>query len=302
MIIMKMFRVLARNVRDAVRSVFRNFSLSIASISCITITLIIVSLSIISSYNVDNFTTLMKQDFTIVVFLDSDIDPERVDVIESDINSMNNVAEYEFQSKVEIASSMMEASEVFQNIMSSWEDEDNPLQDTFLIKVEEIENINETAETLKNIEGVALVKYGEGIVEQLLSIFFIVERGLIAIVALLIFVTAFLITNTIKLTIFSRKKEIEIMRLVGASNINIQMPFIIEGLILGILGAIIPIILVIYGYTTVYMNFDGRLFSPFVRLVHPEPFIYIVSLILLSLGVVVGIIGSLQAVRKYLKI
>ena len=92
------------------------------------------------------------------------------------------------------------------------------------------------------------------------------------------------------------------MRLVGASNINIELSFIIEGLLLGILGAIIPMVLVIYGYRSLYINFDGQLFSPFVRLVIPEPFVYLISLILLGLGIVVGMIGSFSAVRKYLKI
>lgn len=299
---MRFFRILGRNIRDAVRNVIRNFSLSIASISCITITLIIVALSIISSYNVDNFTKLMKQSFTIVVFLDTDITREEIKTLEVEISKMDNIDSYEFESKEDIANAMMRSSEVFNNIMSGWQDNENPLQDTFLIKVKKTEEISKTAEKLKDLSGVNLVKYGEGIVERLLSVFKVVEQALIVIVLLLVFVTAFLITNTIKLTIFSRRKEIEIMRLVGASNINIELSFIIEGLLLGILGAIIPMVLVIYGYRSLYINFDGQLFSPFVRLVIPEPFVYLISLILLGLGIVVGMIGSFSAVRKYLKI
>ena len=302
MIVMRLFRILGRNIRDAFRSVYRNFSLSVASISCITITLIIVGLSIISSYNVDNFAKLMKQGFTIVVFLENNIDEQRTNDLKMEIESIDNISEYEFESKAEIASSMMQSYDIFDNIMSGWEDSENPLQDTFLIKVDDTERINATANELKALEGVSLVKYGEGIVDRLLTVFRIVEQSLMLIVLLLVFVTAFLITNTIKLTIFSRKREIETMRLVGASNINIELSFIVEGLLLGILGAIIPIILVIYGYNSLYLNFDGKLFSPFVRLVAPEPFIFIVALILLSLGIIVGMIGSFTAVRKYLKI
>jgi cell division transport system permease protein len=299
---MRLFRILGRNIRDAVRSVFRNFSLSIASISCIAITLVIVALSITSSYNVDNFTKLMKEGFTIVVFLENNVTEEEVSLLKAKIKGIENVASYEFENKKEIADSMMESSDVFKNIMSGWDETENPLQDTFLVKVEDTEKISETAKELKELEGVSLVKYGEGIVERLLSAFKAVEKGLIIIVFLLVFVTAFLITNTIKLTIFSRKKEIEIMRLVGASNINIELSFIIEGLLLGFLGALLPIILVIYGYNSLYLNFEGQLFSPFVRLVSPYPFMYLVALILLALGVIVGMIGSFNAVRKYLKI
>lgn len=299
---MKVFRILGRNIRDAFRSVFRNFSLSIASISCITITLVVVSISVLSSYNVDNFTKLMKQDFTIVVFLDNKIDQKGITEIETEIEKIENVESYEYESKIDIASSMMATSDIFENIMKEWDETENPLQDTFLIKVKDTNYINQTANKIKQLEGVTLVKYGEGIVEQLLTVFNIVEKALVVVVLLLVFVTAFLITNTIKLTIFSRKKEIEIMRLVGSSNINIQLPFIIEGLFLGLLGAVIPTLIVIYGYTALYLNFDGRLFSPFIRLVHPEPFIYVVSLGLVSLGIIVGMMGSYAAVRKYLKI
>ena len=120
--------------------------------------------------------------------------------------------------------------------------------------------------------------------------------------AALIFVTLFLITNTIKITIFSRKREIEIMRLVGASNFSIKQPFVIEGFCLGFIGSLIPISAVLYGYSALYKHFNGQLFSPFVKLVSAEPFIYYVSLILLVLGVIVGMFGSYRAVRKYLKI
>ena len=100
----------------------------------------------------------------------------------------------------------------------------------------------------------------------------------------------------------SRKREIEIMRLVGASNINIKIPFIFEGLILGALGSIVPICLTMYGYTALYDKFEGQLFSQFLKLIEPNPFIYYASLVLLAIGMVVGMFGSARAVKKYLKI
>ena len=92
------------------------------------------------------------------------------------------------------------------------------------------------------------------------------------------------------------------MRLVGASNLNIKIPFIFEGLLLGMLGSIIPICLTIYGYVALYNQFNGQLFSPFIQLIKPQPFVYMVSIILLIIGVVVGMFGSLNAVRKHLKV
>ena len=118
----------------------------------------------------------------------------------------------------------------------------------------------------------------------------------------LILVTVFLIINTIKLTIFSRKREISIMRLVGASNFTIKTPFIIEGMVLGIFGSIIPILTVCFGYVALYNYFDGYLYSRMITLIEPEPFIYMVSGIVLVIGIIVGMIGSASAVRKYLKV
>ena len=119
----------------------------------------------------------------------------------------------------------------------------------------------------------------------------------------MILVTAFLISNTIKLAIFSRKTEIEIMRLVGASNISIKIPFLIEGSFIGFFGSIIPIVLMAYGYNSLYNYLDGKLFSSSLgELVAPYPFILWGSGILLIIGLLVGMFGSSSAVKKYLKI
>ena len=299
---MKTLRILGRNIRDSFKSVFRNFSLSLASISCITITLIVVSISIILSKNVNHFTDLVESDVTIVAFLDVDIDDTKRQKVSDAINKLDNIQSVSFESKTEIANQMMESSEVYENIMSQWTEEESPLQDTFLIKVKDVEKIGKTSKKISKIDGVDLVKYGEGMVEQLVNIFDIVKNISFGVVIALIIVTAFLIANTIKITIFSRKREIEIMRLVGASNINIKIPFILEGLLLGILGSLIPIGVTIYGYMTLYDKMGGQIFSSIIKLIEPTPFVYMISGILLFIGMFVGMFGSLRAVKKYLKI
>ncbi len=299
---MKAFRILSRNIRDSFQSVFRNFSLSLASISCITITLLVVSISMILSVNVNNFATLVERDVTIVVFLDTDISAEDIKVVEQEIKRLDNIESISFQSKGEITEEMKDSSETFKAIMDEWTEDENPLQDTYLVKVEDINKIASTARQIGQIDGVDVIKYGEGMVEQLVTVFDVVRKICLGMVVALIIVTAFLISNTIKITIFSRKREIEIMRLVGASNLNIKIPFIFEGLFLGMLGSIIPIIGTIYGYTVLYDNFHGQLFSPFIRLVEPQPFIILLSGVLLIIGILVGMFGSWRAVRKYLKI
>lgn len=299
---MKLIRMLGRNIRDAFKSVIRNFSLSLASISCITITLLVVSIFLLASYNVNNFAKLMKQDVTIVAFLENDITSEEVEIIEQEIRMMDNVDTFKFESREDIKTQMQTSSEVFNRIMSNWDEKENPLKDTFLIKVYEIEKIDDTAKAISNLDKVSVVKYGEGMVNKLIVVFKVVEKGTAILVLALLFVTTFLIANTIKITIFSRRKEIDIMRLVGASNIIIKLPFIFEGMFLGFLGAVLPIIITIYGYNSFYNSFDGQLFSPFIRLVSPEAFVYKISLILILIGVFVGMWGSARAVRRHLKI
>ncbi len=299
---MKPFRMLLRSVRDAFKSVFRNFSLSLASISCITITLIIVAVALIASANVNNFTKVIKEDVTVVVFVDREADEDKVDEIRKKINSLENIASIEYKTKKELREEMEISSAILESTMKDWSEEDNPLKDTFQVKVEDIEEIGTTANSIKEIEGVDSVNYGETMVNRFLQVFKVITKGTVIAVVALIIVTVFLIINTIKLTIFSRKREISIMRLVGASNFTIKMPFVIEGMVLGLVGSIIPILLIIYGYFAGYNHFDGQLYSPLIKLIKPEPFIYELSAIVLLIGVLVGMIGSYRAVRKYLKV
>ena len=295
---MKLFRMFGRSIRDAFKSVIRNFSLSIASISCISITLIIVAASIIASSNVNNFTTLIEKDVTIVAFMNRDTNKEGLKTFETELSKIKNVASVKYKSKEE----MMKESDLFASTMGEWSEKDNPLRDSYLIKVKDIEKIKETAASIKNLENVEVVDYGEGMVEKLVSAFSLIEKISVLLVLVLIIVTVFLIVNTIKLTIFSRQREISIMRVVGASNFSIKTPFVIEGMVIGALGSIVPIIVIIYGYLALYNHFEGQLFSPLIKLIKPTPFIYQTSIAVLLIGIVVGMIGSSKAVRKYLKV
>ena len=299
---MKLFRMLGRSIRDAVKSVIRNFSLSLASISCITITLIIVAVAIIASLNVQNFTEAIEKDMTIVVFVDNDSNEDDVKEIEKEIKKISNVEKYTYQSKQEVKEKMQEESEVFNTVLNNWNDEESPLKDTFQVKVKKVENIKDTAERIQKLNKISVVRYGEGMVDKMVTAFSSVEKVTYGIVIALVLVTVFLIINTIKLTISARKREISIMRLVGASNFTIKTPFIIEGMILGLFGSIVPIGITMYGYTALYKHFNGYLFSELIKLIKPEPFIYQTSLAVLGIGILVGMIGSASAVRKYLKV
>lgn len=299
---MKFFRIIGRSIRDAFKSVGRNFSLSLASIVCITITLIIVGLSLVISRNVNTITHELESELEIVAFVSNDADDFDLRNIETQLQGLNNVARVTAKTKADIKQEMMENNETFQSIMETWDDTENPLQNVFLIRVEDVSKISETATAIKNISNITLVRYGEDLVEQLLDIFDAIEKFSFYSVIALVLVTVFLIINTIKLTVFSRKREISIMRLVGASNMSIKVPFVTEGVILGLIGSIIPITLIIVGYSKFYDFLGGKLFTDIINLATPNTVIYSISLIILGIGVVVGMFGSLVAVKKYLKV
>ena len=224
---MKPFRMFFRSIRDAFKSVFRNFSLSLASISCITITLIIVAIALIASLNVNNFTKEIKEDVTIVVFVKRNATEDEVAKVNEKLKKMSNIASIDYKSKAQLKQEMSETSSVLVSTMAEWAEDENPLKDTFQVKVKDIEKIKNTANKINEMDEVDCVNYGETMVNKLLSAFKVIEKVTAIVVIALLVVTVFLIINTIKLTIFSRKREISIMRLVGASNITIKMPFVI---------------------------------------------------------------------------
>ena len=297
---MRAFRIFFRSIRDALKSVVRNFSLSFASIMCTTITLILVAVAVVAAANVNNATKLIEDELTIVTYLKKGVTEEQIDNIKSEISSYKNVEEVTFKSKDEWKLEMSEYDDSFKTVLDYLDE--NPLMDSFVLKVNDVKKLSETSEYIKAINGVDTVKYGEGMVEQVISVFDIVQKIVVVVVIALVVVTSFLISNTIKLTIFSRRNEIEIMRLVGASNITIKLPFLFEGFIIGLIGSIIPVCITIYGYVILYSRMHGKLFSNMIMLIKPYPFVFWVSLIVVAIGALVGMYGSIKAVRKYLKV
>ena len=297
---MRAFRIFFRSIRDAFKSVVRNFSLSFASIMCTTITLILVAVAVVAAINVENATKLIEDELTIVTYLNKDVTEEQLDVIKTELNTYQNIDEAVFKSKDEWKLEMIEYDDSFKTVLEYLDE--NPLKDSFVLKVKDVKKLSETSEYVASISGVDTVKYGEGMVEQVISIFDIVEKIVVVVVIALVLVTGFLISNTIKLTIFSRRNEIEIMRLVGASNTTIKLPFLFEGLIIGLIGSIIPVCITIYGYVILYSKLHGKLFTNMIMLINPYPFVFYISLIVVILGVLVGMYGSVKAVRKYLKV
>lgn len=298
---MKIIRIVKKSFKDAFKSVFRNFSLSMASISCTAITLILVSIALLVTYNVNSITQKIEGVLTIVAFVDKNATDEQIEDIKANIYASKNVdkEKTEFNSKESIKEELSQDEEM-KAILDTLDE--NPIQPTFVVSVKNVRKISETADYIKSLENITQVRYGENLVNKMINMFDIIRNACLIAVAALIVVTAFLIGNTIKITIFSRRQEITIMRLVGTSNIVIKMPFLIEGCVLGIIGSIIPILLTIYGYTFLYDYIGGKFFIDLIVLVNPNEVVYSASLVLLIVGGIVGMLGSVRAVKRYLKV
>lgn len=299
---MRLLRIIGRGIRDAFKSVIRNFSLSLAAIFCVIVTLLLVSVAILMSTNVNYFTKQIEEELTIVVFMNKDVTSDDISTLDEKLIALDNVDTISFKSKEEIKMDMQSEYEAFNTAMSEWSESTNPLKNTFLVKVRDVSKIGRTAKEIKEFNEVYTTQYGEGVAENLVKVFSIIEKVTIGVVIALVIVSSFLISNTIKITIFSRRTEIDIMRLVGTSNFAIKFPHIVEGFIIGILGSIVPVLATIYGYVYLYESSNGIFLFDMFSLISPYNFVYIISLILIGIGAIVGMLGSYRAVRKHLTI
>ena len=179
--------------------------------------------------------------------------------------------------------------------------QDNPLSRVFIIKVANGYSLAELSTQISTVEGIQSVDFGGATVEDFVKLLNgIREVGTIFVIALAL-LAIFLIYNTIKITINSRKEEIGIMRLVGATNSYIRSPLVLEGMFIGVLGSIIPILLTIFGYNYIYTSLNGQLVSGILKLIDVFPFTLWVSLLVLVAGVTVGVIGSYISATIYLR-
>jgi cell division transport system permease protein len=302
---MRVFRIIGRSIANAGKSIVRNFSLSMASITCTIITLVLVAIGFLISYNVNNITKDIEKEMTISVFIDKSATDEELTALTDKLKKIDNVKNVIFKSKEDVKEEIQKENDDFSKLIDAFGDDENPFQDSYVIEVEDIKDINETATTIKNLDKVEKVKYGEDSVNYMVKVFDVVRKGTIILVIGLILVTTFLINNTIKITIFSRKNEIDIMRLVGTSNTVIKLPFLIEGFLIGLFGSIIPVLITIFGYTFAYNELtisSPSNFMSLVKLSAPGTIIYRISLYLALIGTMVGMIASVKAVRKYLTI
>lgn len=291
-------RTLMRHIKESFKSIGRNSWMTFASVSAVTVTLLLVGVFVLIMMNLNKVADDLENDVEIKVFVSLDASEETVTGLESQINEMAGVESTNFSTKEEELTDLVLD---FGDELSLFE-QSNPLFDVFYVKATDPQQTKNVAKEISALENIENVKYGEGKIEKLFN-FLNAGRnvGLILILALL-FTAMFLISNTIRITIVARRREIEIMKLVGATNWFVRIPFILEGMWLGILGSLIPIGLVALLYKEITDFAQPRLSGELIQLLDYTPFIYQVSALILLMGVFIGVWGSFMSIRKFLRV
>ncbi len=295
---------LAYHFKESTLNLARNGWMTVASVGAVTVTLLMLGVFIVIGANTSYITKQFEQSAEIRVHVDVMATPENEKALENQLKQIPEVDTIKFSSKDEELEMHKESlgldqsEELYQQYKTS-----NPLHDVFVVKLKDPQQTSEVVPKIEKLDYVDGINYGEDYVEQMFE-FTKWGRtiGFVLIVALAL-VAVFLIVNTIRVTILSRKREIEIMRLVGATNGFIRWPFFLEGIWLGVLGSIIPILTI--SLTYIYVDRHeilSRAGLEFFKTLPPDPFIIYVALSIVSIGTIIGVIASLLSIRKYIKI
>ena len=289
-----------RHFVQAGKNIFRNGWMTVASVGSLTTTLVLVGVFLTLILNLNSIVSSVEEDIEIKVFLELATEQSEIESLETQISNIPEVSYVEFSSKDNELQALIEE---LGDDGESWMlfEQDNPLSDVIIVKTEDPIDTENVAKKILNLDHVDDVNYGEAIIQKLFTFNEYARYIGMALVAALILMAAFLISNTIKITIMARSREISIMKLVGATNGFIRWPFFIEGLLMGILGSIIPIAVILVGYNFLYDSLSG-VNIPYLKLLPYNPFAYQISLVLLLIGAIIGTWGSLMSVRKFLKV
>lgn len=295
-------RTLARHFRESVKSLGRNGWMTFASISAVTVTLLIVGVFTLIMMNLNKLADDIESDVEIRVHIDIIEDTTTMKEIEerlmAEIQNMPDVAEVVYSTKEQELEKLVND---YGDELSLFE-QSNPLYNVLYVKAVDPQRTEQVAKAIDQLDYTYEVKYGKGKIEKLFDYLNTGRNIGLVLVFGLLFTAMFLISNTIRITIIARKDEIEIMKLVGATNSFVRIPFVLEGIWIGILGSILPMVIISILYVNVYNSLAPKIQGDFMELLPATPLLYQVCAIVLGIGILIGIWGSFMSVRKFLKI
>ena len=284
-------------IREGFRSIKTHGLMSFATVTIIMACLIIMGSVALLSLNINYLIKDLEKQNEVVAFVDDEIeDEEEAKAIGSQILAVSNISAADFVSR----------SEAMQNYMSKYDKslmegiDETVFRHRFIIHLNDIEKLAQTKEALEGVPGIARVRAHQEYADTFVKIRNIVSGVALVLMAILVFVSMFIMSNTIKLATFSRREEIAIMKMVGASNGFIRLPFVVEGLVLGLLGGGLGFLAQWGLYNLVTRSLMESITGDILEVV---PFLSIAPLILavyLGIGVVIGVFGGVNAIKNYL--
>lgn len=297
------FRVFKNITKQGFQGMWRNRGMGLASVGSISAVLVILGVVLILILSINNLVLEVKTKFDeIQVYLEDDLTEERLDVLEKSIKEIEGVLTVIFRSRDQGLEIMKEQLKEDSYVLEGLEN-DNPLQDSYIINLNDIKYAESVVAVLKSTKGIEDVKYYKDIIDKLIIFANYIRFGGIIVIGILVLVSIFIISNTIKITVASRRREINIMKYVGATNGYIRGPFIIEGILFGLIGAVMSILIINYGYEYFFQSVSDKLYVLFtVYLVPPSLLVKDIAIIFTSIGVGIGALGSIVSLKRFLNV
>ncbi len=296
------FRVFKTMLKQGFVGMWRNRTMSFASIGSVGATLTILGIILILILNINSLMNTTKEQFDeIQVYLKDDLNHNDIEELGKNISDFDGVVSLIFQSKEQAIEIMKE----------QWGDqgylleglEENRLPNSYIIQLDSIENADSIVSKLKNLDGIEEIKYYKDVVDKLMAVAHFVRIGGLVVIAILVFISIFIISNTVKITVTARRREINIMKYVGATNGFIRGPFIVEGILLGLVGTGLAILIVYYGYQYLFTAVNEKLYVFLtVYMVPPYSLFNDICIMFVAIGVGIGMLGSIVSLRKFLKV
>lgn len=308
-----MIRNFFRHIWESIKNLKRNIWMTIAAVSSVAITLTLVGIFAATLLNIDRVAFGVQNNIRINTYLPVDstdtakvvqtvegkqVDNEKYHKIYDNIKKIKGVDKIIFSSKDE---QLKKLQDTMGDVWKMYDQDTNPLQDIYIVETEEPSQVKQVSKAIKSLDGVEDVDYGGINSDKLFKFSSFIKTWGLAGTGLLLLVAVFLISNTIRMTIMSRQRDIEIMRLVGAKNSYIRGPFFFEGAWVGFLGAIIPSLIVYYLYEYAYRQFTPQLQLNGLSMYPVNYYLYILIAVLFIIGIIIGSLGSVLSMRRYLK-
>lgn len=292
-------RTIEYYIREVFISLRRNNWMSVASIGTVAVSLFIFGMFLMMVMNMNKLAENMESQVQINVYLLDKVDREQARDIEKDLKEIEGVETVGFVTKDEAMERFKDRLGDQKTLLDAL-DETNPLPDSFEVTVTNPDLVKSAAEKMEKLDGVECAKYGQDVMEHLFEITRLLRIFGFTLMLVLAFATLFIISNTIRLTVFARRKEIAIMKYVGATDWFIRWPFVMEGMVLGLFGSIIAAMVLRTAYTAMAEKvYDTLAFFP---LIPEQPFLTYITIVVVISGMVVGAIGSAVSIKKFLKV